>query len=308
MALATRGSWHSRWGSPPRCSTPSRSGSPPSRSRCSPAARRRGSRSARAGCASAARLSARRVIEDEPLEVIARRPRGHAAAPDRAARRPAARRAGRARDRAPPVAHPHRGALRPPRPSHAGGAEDRRLRPALARDAHRDRRRRRTGRTRCSCCRASSRSARPADGDDDRSRARGREVATAEVDVDGLRPLREGTSAARIYWPAVARGAEPMERRLAGEGDGRPLVVLDPRGAADARGPRRGRARDRVARRAPRAQGRLLACSCPATAARRSSTRRSPAGRTCTRASPSCPTTGASSSAACPAAAVTSSS
>jgi uncharacterized protein (DUF58 family) len=57
-------------------------------------------------------------------------------------------------------------------------------------------------------------------------------VATAEVDVDGLRPLREGTSAARIYWPAVARGAEPMERRLAGEGDGRPLIVLDPRGAA----------------------------------------------------------------------------
>jgi uncharacterized protein (DUF58 family) len=73
----------------------------------------------------------------------------------------------------------------------------------------------------------------PGDGNDDRARARGREVATAEVDVDGLRPLREGTSAARIYWPAVARGAEPMERRLAGEGDGRPLVVLDPRGAAE---------------------------------------------------------------------------
>ena len=51
--------------------------------------------------------------------------------------------------------------------------------------------------------------------------------------MDGLRPLREGTSAARIYWPAVARGAEPMERKLAGEGDGRPLIVLDPRGAAE---------------------------------------------------------------------------
>jgi uncharacterized protein (DUF58 family) len=73
----------------------------------------------------------------------------------------------------------------------------------------------------------------PGDGGDERARARGREVATAEVDVDGLRPLREGTSAARIYWPAVARGAEPMERRLAGEGDGRPLIVLDPRGAAE---------------------------------------------------------------------------
>jgi uncharacterized protein (DUF58 family) len=73
----------------------------------------------------------------------------------------------------------------------------------------------------------------PGDGDDDRARSRGREVATAEVDMDGLRPLREGTSAARIYWPAVARGAEPMERKLAGESDGRPLIVLDPRGAAE---------------------------------------------------------------------------
>jgi uncharacterized protein (DUF58 family) len=72
----------------------------------------------------------------------------------------------------------------------------------------------------------------PGEGDQDHTRSRGREIATAEVDVDGLRPLREGTSAARIYWPAVARGAEPMERRLAGEGDGRPLIVLDPRGAA----------------------------------------------------------------------------
>ena len=73
----------------------------------------------------------------------------------------------------------------------------------------------------------------PGEGDDNRVRSRGRHVATAEVDMDGLRPLREGTSAARIYWPAVARGAEPMERRLAGEGDGRPLIVLDPRGAAE---------------------------------------------------------------------------
>jgi len=73
----------------------------------------------------------------------------------------------------------------------------------------------------------------PGDGDDNRQRSRGRHVATAEVDMDGLRPLREGTSAARIYWPAVARGAEPMERKLAGEGDGRPLIVLDPRGASE---------------------------------------------------------------------------
>jgi uncharacterized protein (DUF58 family) len=54
----------------------------------------------------------------------------------------------------------------------------------------------------------------------------------AEVELDGIRPLREGTSAARIYWPSIARGGEPHERRLTAESDSRPLIVLDPRGAA----------------------------------------------------------------------------
>ncbi len=54
--------------------------------------------------------------------------------------------------------------------------------------------------------------------------------ALAAVDIDGLRPYRPGTSASRIHWPAVARGAGLLERRLHSDGDARPLVVLDARG------------------------------------------------------------------------------
>lgn len=53
--------------------------------------------------------------------------------------------------------------------------------------------------------------------------------AMAAVDVDGLRPYRPGTPASRIHWPAVARGAGLIERRLQADGDSRPLVVLDAR-------------------------------------------------------------------------------
>ena len=54
--------------------------------------------------------------------------------------------------------------------------------------------------------------------------------AFAAVDVDGLRPYRPGTPASRIHWPAVARGAGLIERRLRADGDTRPLIVLDARG------------------------------------------------------------------------------
>jgi uncharacterized protein (DUF58 family) len=57
--------------------------------------------------------------------------------------------------------------------------------------------------------------------------------AFAAVDVDGLRPYRPGTPASRIHWPAVARGAGLIERRLQADGDTRPLVVLDARGSGD---------------------------------------------------------------------------
>lgn len=51
----------------------------------------------------------------------------------------------------------------------------------------------------------------------------------ADVDLDGLRPYRPGTSASRIYWPGLARGGELTERRLRSGSDERALVVLDAR-------------------------------------------------------------------------------
>lgn len=51
----------------------------------------------------------------------------------------------------------------------------------------------------------------------------------AAVDFGGLRPYRPGTPASRIHWPALARGAGLIERRLQADTDSRPLVVLDAR-------------------------------------------------------------------------------
>jgi len=52
----------------------------------------------------------------------------------------------------------------------------------------------------------------------------------AELELDALRPYRPGAPASRIHWPTVARSGKVMERRLVSDADGRPLVVLDPRG------------------------------------------------------------------------------
>jgi uncharacterized protein (DUF58 family) len=35
-----------------------------------------------------------------------------------------------------------------------------------------------------------------------------------------------------VYWPALARGGDALERRFRPDGDGRPLVALDPRAPA----------------------------------------------------------------------------
>ena len=51
--------------------------------------------------------------------------------------------------------------------------------------------------------------------------------ALAAVEIDGLRPYRPGTPASRISWPALARGAGLLERRMRAERDSGPLVVLD---------------------------------------------------------------------------------
>ncbi len=72
----------------------------------------------------------------------------------------------------------------------------------------------------------------PGGGDASRLARRGIPAAGAEVELDGIRPLRDGTPAARIFWPAVARGADPQERFLSSASQSRPAVVLDPRGAA----------------------------------------------------------------------------
>jgi uncharacterized protein (DUF58 family) len=53
---------------------------------------------------------------------------------------------------------------------------------------------------------------------------------TGATEIDGLRHYRPGTPASRIHWPAVARGAGLLERRLLPDGDSGPLVVLDARG------------------------------------------------------------------------------
>jgi len=61
-----------------------------------------------------------------------------------------------------------------------------------------------------------------------RESLRGRmDGSAAELDLDGLRPYRQGTPASRIHWPAFARGGEMVERRLTAESDSAPLVVLD---------------------------------------------------------------------------------
>lgn len=56
--------------------------------------------------------------------------------------------------------------------------------------------------------------------------------AFAATEVDGLRPYRPGAPASRIHWPALARGAGLLERRLRSDGDSGPLVVLDARTSA----------------------------------------------------------------------------
>jgi len=53
------------------------------------------------------------------------------------------------------------------------------------------------------------------------------DASAAELEIDGLRPYREGAPASRIHWPSVARRAEMLERRLVAELDSAPLVLLD---------------------------------------------------------------------------------
>lgn len=72
----------------------------------------------------------------------------------------------------------------------------------------------------------------PGAGDEAGAPARGRVHGLAATELDGIGPLRDGTPASRVYWPALARGGDALERRFRADGDGRPLVVLDPRAPA----------------------------------------------------------------------------
>jgi transglutaminase-like putative cysteine protease len=57
----------------------------------------------------------------------------------------------------------------------------------------------------------------------------GHQEPWAAGDIDGLRGYRPGTPAARIHWPAVAKGTGLLERRLVADHEQLPLVVLDNR-------------------------------------------------------------------------------
>jgi uncharacterized protein (DUF58 family) len=61
----------------------------------------------------------------------------------------------------------------------------------------------------------------------------GMRESAADPELEGLRPYRPGTRASRIYWPALARGDELLERHLSPAADSGPLVVLDSREASD---------------------------------------------------------------------------
>jgi uncharacterized protein (DUF58 family) len=54
-----------------------------------------------------------------------------------------------------------------------------------------------------------------------------RGAAAIEIEIDGLRPYRDGSPASRIHWPTVARTGQMVERRLDAGTGGRPLVLLD---------------------------------------------------------------------------------
>lgn len=69
-------------------------------------------------------------------------------------------------------------------------------------------------------------------GEETGSPSRGRLSGLAATELDGVGPLRDGTPPSRVYWPALARGGDALERRFQADGDGRPLVVLDPRAPA----------------------------------------------------------------------------
>jgi uncharacterized protein (DUF58 family) len=64
-----------------------------------------------------------------------------------------------------------------------------------------------------------------ADGDD--GEAARREGSAPSVEIDGLRPHREGAPASRIHWPTAARTGELFERRMIPGAESAHAIVLD---------------------------------------------------------------------------------
>ena len=178
-------------------------------------------------------LGAQRVVEDEPVAISLEVHAGTLGAADRAAARPAAQ---RVPSRCRPTAA--RRACASTRASSDAGRRALALPSVLVADP--------LGlASRAVSARASAgddeilvlpriEPVTTAAGGDDAARIarRGRKLLGAEVELDGIRPLRDGTPASRIYWPAVAKGADAQERFLRDDSESQPLVVLDPRGAA----------------------------------------------------------------------------
>ena len=55
----------------------------------------------------------------------------------------------------------------------------------------------------------------------------GLDAPAVDLEIDGLRPYRQGSPASRIHWPSVARRGEMLELRLVAGADRMPLVALD---------------------------------------------------------------------------------
>jgi uncharacterized protein (DUF58 family) len=62
------------------------------------------------------------------------------------------------------------------------------------------------------------------------------DASTADLEIDGLCPYRDGAPASRIHWPSVARSGEMLERRLVTELDSAPLIVVDSSAASSEEG------------------------------------------------------------------------
>jgi uncharacterized protein (DUF58 family) len=61
----------------------------------------------------------------------------------------------------------------------------------------------------------------------------GLDTVAIDLEIDGLRPYRQGSPASRIHWATVARTGQMVEHRLVAGSDSAPLVVLDRSNPAD---------------------------------------------------------------------------